>query len=1367
VGVDRFRVCELFAAGPGAEGSGSGYRLGDRLVLTARHVVAPSQARPGGQMLVRPVGEPEWLPARVEWQDVDADAALVRIDDEGWRPPGGESVLRWGELAGSDPVPCAAVGFPWASARPDRLRDTAHVYGQLAPLGQLRAGWLDVDVASASPLARAGGSPWAGMSGAGVIADSHLVGVITVDPARYQDRLVAVPVSRLLADVGFRERLSAHGVSAEAARVGGAWYLRLAGERTVSLDPPYRPVSRRFHPAPSTLLHPEHGLVPFLGREQLLDQLTGWCQDPGGPPVLLVTGGGGSGKTRLGREACVRMLIAGWDAGLADDQRRDGTATTRLERATLVVVDDADLSTGLIAGLVGYLRGDDAGPEARLLLLARARGVWWDQLVRQQELDGNYTVLDLDHYPVPPANRAEHFRRASTAFAAYASPGTQPTESPAAAELADPAYAEPLLIHIAALLRTMDTPVAPRLGPSGEAAPASGVTTGEEDQPARQRLLRAMCERERARWYHLGGQLPFNRDLPLADQVVALATLTAASDQALATSMLAAVPNQAEVTRVGGEALAVWAHRLYAGPGYWNRLHPDLLAEQHLADTPQLGALATAATRLAVGQDWETGVLTQLLAELTRGAANQPAVQTALNELLAATLPRIVELAVTADHAGVADLASLALQLAPQPGVAAGLAGHMPEHSVRLAALAATLASQQVTQHRVEIDGEEETASRLAMSLNNLSVRLGDLGRREDALAAIEEAVAIRRDLAAARLDAFDPDLAMSLDNLSSRLGDLGRREDALAAIEEAVAIHRVLAAASPDAFGPDLAGSLNNLSNRLRDLGRREDALAAIEEAVAIRRVLAASQEAYGPELAHSLNNLSNSLADLGRLEDALAAGQEAVAIHRVLAAASPDAYGPDLAHALNNLSVSLGALGRREEALAASEEAVSTYRVLAAARPDAFGPDLAGSLNNLSSSLAGLGRLEEALAAGEEATEIYRERAAARPDSFGNDLATSLNNLSGWLGVLGRPQEALAAIEEAVAIRRVLAAARPDVFGPDLAGSLNNLSTMLGALGRLEEALAVVEEVVATYRVLAAARPDAFGPDLAHSLNNLSVSLSALGRPVEALAATEEAVANYRVLAAARPDAFDPDLAMSLHNLSTMLGALGRLEEALAAIEEAVAIRRELTATRPEAVIGLIQALSQRALYQDSFGNTASAAESSAEAVSLCRGLNDGPGVIVLLASTLYIHGVFLLGLGRLAEALAPLQESAGHFQDMIGTPLYPAVQHLETELKLGMCLTGLDRSAEATKHFHAALDLLRPLAASDPEQQPVLAQTIMTLSEQLINFGQEHGVYTNAPVLTDILDFNADLLRRFGYHDAAESVTERARHWPGTPS
>ncbi len=1209
MGVDRYRVCELYAAGPHGAASGSGYRVGDRLVLTARHVIVPALAGASGRVLVRPAGVSGWVPARVEWQDADADAALIVVEDEGWRAPAGESVLRWGELTGSDPVPCAAVGLPWASVRPDRARDTAHLYGQLAPLGQLKAGRLDLDVASASPSAREGGSPWAGMSGAGVIADSHLVGVITVDPARYQGRLVAVPASRLLADEGFRARLAAHEMRAEAAPVGAGWCLRLPGDQAISLDPAYRPVSRRFRPALPTLLRPEHGLVPFLGRQSLLDQITGWCQDPSGRPLLLVTGGGGSGKTRLGCEACVRMLVAGWDAGLADDQRRDGAATDRLQRPALLVIDDADLRTGMIAALVGYLRRDDAGPEVRLLLLTRAAGAWWDRLVRQQELDDAYTVLDLDRHPVPPTDRVEHFRCASTAFAAYRDPWAPPADVPLPTGLDDPAYREPLLIHIAALLRTVQTPAtSPPPGPGEDRAADDDSTAGEPGLPVRQALLQALCERERTRWYQLGEHLSFNPDLPLVDQVVALATLTAAGDQSCATSLLAALPNQAEVTRIGAEALVVWAHRLYSGPGYWNPLRPDLLAQQHLADTAQLAPLAIGAAQLAAGKRWETGLLAHLLAELTPGAPDQPALRAALDELLAAALPRIVHLAVTARHAGLADLASLALQLAPQPGLAAPLADQMPEHSVQLAALAATLTSQQVTQYRTGmIDGGPDAAERLAGSLNELSVRLADVGRREDALAASREATGLYRELAEARPDAFRPDLARSLNNLANRLAGMGRREDALAAIQEATGIRRELAAARPDAFRPDLATSLNNLSNGLADLGRHEDALAAIQEATGLYRELAAARpDAFRPSLATSLNNLAADLADLGRPEDALAASREATAIGRELAAARPDAFRPDLATSLHNLANHLAGIGRHEDALAAIQEATGIRRELAEARLDAFRPDLATSLNNLSNQMADLGRPEDALAAIQEATAIGRELAAARPDAFRPDLATSLNNLSVRLAGLGRREDALAASREATVIGRELAAARPDAFRPDLARSLNNLANHLAGIGRHEDALAAIQEATGLYRELAEARPDAFRPDLATSLNNQANRLADLGRPEDALAAIQEASSLYRELAEARPDTFRPGLATSLNNQAIRLAGLGWWEDALAASREASGLYRELAVARPDAFRpGLAMSLNNQAIWLAGLGWREDALAAIREAVPIRREL------------------------------------------------------------------------------------------------------------------------------------------------------------------
>ena len=86
---------------------------------------------------------------------------------------------------------------------------------------------------------------------------------------------------------------------------------------------------------------------------------------------------------------------------------------------------------------------------------------------------------------------------------------------------------------------------------------------------------------------------------------------------------------------------------------------------------------------------------------------------------------------------------------------------------------------------------------------------LGELGRREEALEAVTEAVTIRRALVTARPDTFLHDFAMSLNNQSVRLGELGRREEALEAVTEAVTIRRALARIRPAVHQQELEQSL------------------------------------------------------------------------------------------------------------------------------------------------------------------------------------------------------------------------------------------------------------------------------------------------------------------------------------------------------------------------------------------------------------------------------------------------------------------------------------------------------------------------------------------------------------------------------
>lgn len=84
----------------------------------------------------------------------------------------------------------------------------------------------------------------------------------------------------------------------------------------------------------------------------------------------------------------------------------------------------------------------------------------------------------------------------------------------------------------------------------------------------------------------------------------------------------------------------------------------------------------------------------------------------------------------------------------------------------------------------------------------------------------------LHRDLAEERTDAFSVGLAASLHKMSVHFLNLGRQEEALAVIHEAVDLHSALAAER----------SLNNMWNCLSNLSRQDEALAAMHEALSLQ---------------------------------------------------------------------------------------------------------------------------------------------------------------------------------------------------------------------------------------------------------------------------------------------------------------------------------------------------------------------------------------------------------------------------------------------------------------------------------------------------------------------------------------------------
>ncbi len=285
--------------------------------------------------------------------------------------------------------------------------------------------------------------------------------------------------------------------------------------------------------------------------------------------------------------------------------------------------------------------------------------------------------------------------------------------------------------------------------------------------------------------------------------------------------------------------------------------------------------------------------------------------------------------------------------------------------------------------------------------------------------------------------------------NLGFRLRALGRLEEAVGYMQDALARYRPLAEETPEKFQARLAICLDNLGIVLSDLGRLTEGLEVTQESAELsRRLAGGSTSSSEPDLYIILNDLGNRLAALGRLEEACDATQEAVDLWRQRRSMGVESASR-LAQALSNLGARLYSLGRHREALRATREAVELNRQLAAERPDACLPDLAGSLLNLGAMHKAAGSITDALLVTEEAAAFYQKLALERPDAFLSSLASCFLNAGVCKHLLGLREEAIQDSRAAVVILRRLLCQHPEAFQSGLSEALNNLGGLLHGLG------------------------------------------------------------------------------------------------------------------------------------------------------------------------------------------------------------------------------------------------------------------------------------------------------------------------------
>ncbi|WP_157815354.1 tetratricopeptide repeat protein [Kitasatospora sp. CB02891] len=1288
--MERSRLVGV--GGPG--GPGSGCAVGGRLVLTSAHVVhgdGPVEVfRPAG---AGPVG------AEVLWCGTPGgrdDAALLLVDESLWsRPPG---PVRWGRLVTDRPgTPCETWGLPDLAQRAGRPAEAVQLVGEVNP-GTDYVGNRHVMDLRQRPPQWSAGSPWGGLSGAAVHCGDLLVGVVAAERAHSGGaQLNLVPGYVLHHDPAFRAVLAAHGVPAAALEPVELQHL---ADPAVGPERAAGPVR-----SPAALLRAARQVVPFHGRTELLGELVEWCER-GGFGAWLLHGPGGQGKTRLAHELAARLSERQWavlwprpDAGA-----EELTDCRLAARPLLIVLDYAEHRTAQLAALVAAAAAHRGPTAFKLLLLARTDGDWWQQAVTADDTAQDHLeyapTRRLDPLQDEPAGRPAAYRAALDALAAALPfvdgqsgpdwPGVAAT-LPIAPNLDQPGYGNALTLQMAALADLLDT---------------TG-TAGFDGRPGAAAVEDRLLGHERRYWQRTATALGLSPALSVRalDAVVAAANLAGAADREQADLLWRHLPALADRSRDRRDTVTAWLGALYPAPAPrpFAPLPPDRLAERHIArvlDTdpalPEHLLPALDAPRTA-----------HLLTVYTRAAAH-PAVAgrldaglTALCVRQRATLaPYFVFLATRSRRPGPLLAALEAIVSDPGTPLAelSELSRLFPDSSQILVHEAARLARVHTDRLRVGAATDPDGFGLpLATTLNELSVRLSQLGRVEESLTAIQEAVELYRTFAAADPERHAPGLAAMLGNLADRLTELGRPDEGLTFAREAIELHR----ARGEAGLPELADALVRLSTVLGGLGRHEGGLAAVQEALTVIARLADSDP--WPHLerqAAAMTNLTIRLGDLGRLPESAAAARRTVAASRALAEFDPDAHLSDLAGALGNESQAWRLLRRPDQGLAPAEEATALLRRLADGNPDAHLPRLRTVLTTLADHLHDLGRQAEALAVAREAVAIARTLHATSPDTNLPYLAHALVGLSRNLGEQGRVEEGATVAQEAVELCRPLSALRPTVHAPRLAVALDHLARHLQQLGREEEALDSRLEAVALLRALDA---PAQLPQLAAALDDLAELLRVLGGHVEAVPVWAESVTAWYTLAESDPrtrlprlaaalirlseelrlagdrdsairparDALDlcrsldeaipghhlPLLATALTNLADCLDGPDQLTEGLALAEEATALRRTLAATDPDAHLPLLaHALIVLATTLGMADRAQHALDPAREAVGICRELHRAdPGIqLSPLAAALRVLAVVHLNLGHRAEARDAAHEAlALHRGPAAGVP------------------------------------------------------------------------------------------------------------------
>lgn len=649
--------------------------------------------------------------------------------------------------------------------------------------------------------------------------------------------------------------------------------------------------------SPAALLHAEQEVFPFRPRPELPD-LASWARLSDGPPLRLVIGPSGVGKTRLALRLCAEFRGAGHPAVMLPASATPA-ALTRLSATTvpfLVVIDDAETRPDIAAAAVRAVAG--AGTPARVLLLARSRGDWLERL--RDDPDDRIAVV-LDQATVvglaPQWSAPGDFATACAAFGARLG-------LPAVPSRGDPPSPMTLLELQAAALAAL-----------------------RPDDETEQAPWPRIAGLERSRWSRAAASFGLSRlRSENLTEIMAVVTVFGASTEREATALLGALRAFRGAPVAEADAGQALARNMLPGPLSLNPAQPQPLADEIIAQLLRFGYRLSDLLGAVTDDQARTAIIA-----LSRCLTAHPDVGDAVGALLGDAPARLLALAMTALPAvpepdGLVSLMREALVRVP-PAHLDRLTDLLPQRSEALAGFAVELTRRALAARQAAHPADDATARLSRLLATRLAARGGPAG---EAVAAAQVAVRWFDAPGVERAESFAA-LALALDLVpESRL-------DAREAGTRAIELYRTVV--TNETTRAALATALINQAHRLP----RDAELAA--EAYEILRPL---HEARPNRYRSRYADATDLLAALTGSEQL---GREALRVRRSLAEARPDAYRPPLAATLFNLGLILGAADETE---ALWRESELLFTELAVADPEGFGPDLA----RVRDHLTGLGR-------------------------------------------------------------------------------------------------------------------------------------------------------------------------------------------------------------------------------------------------------------------------------------------------------------------------------------------------------------------------------------------------------------------------